>query len=106
MSDRLTIAPAQSVAYASAYAIQIVSSINYDEGAHALFLDKSGTATAWPQMAWQFDSAEDARRAQMSATLPAEYEHDEGTFLRVVKLDFSVAIKGVGFAADACVRAA
>lgn len=96
----------QSVAYASAYAIQIVSSINYDDGAQALFLEASGTATAWPHMAWQFDTVEDARREQLTAALPVEYEHDEGAFLRVVKLDFSVDVKVVGFGAEICVRAA
>lgn len=96
----------QSVAYASAYAIQIVSLVNYDDGAQALFLEASGTATVWPHMAWQFDSAEDARQEMLSAMLPMEYESDEGAFLRVVKLDLSVAIEAVGFSDEICARAA
>lgn len=95
MSEMESVATSQSYAYASAYAIQVIPTISYDDGAHALFLAEDGATTVWPCMAELFDSAEDAQKKLLTATLPSEYEGDDGAYMRVVHLILNAKVEVV-----------
>lgn len=95
MSEMESVATSQSYAYASAYALQVIPTISYQDGVHALFLAEDGTTTVWPCTAKLFDSAEDAQRELLSATLPSEYEEDDGAYMRVVHLVLNAKVEVV-----------
>jgi hypothetical protein len=93
MSEMESVATSQSYAYADTYAIQVIPTISYDNGALALFLAEDGATTVWPCMAELFDSAEDAQEKLLTATLPSEYEEDDGAYMRVVHLVLNAKVE-------------
>jgi hypothetical protein len=97
MSDNLTIASSQSHTYASAYAIQVTPSVGIEDGLTP-FLSDDGLTTTWPCKASLYDTAEDAYQALLQATLPIEFESDDGAYLRVVRLELNAKVEVVAMA--------